>query len=218
MVCFLCQGKNSSIWCDTTVNVIVSTHIWTQFPWKCVLLSLWSSAQYRLIGKCWQHYDRNQNWKKIITASNNHNSDSLDWYVNRALFGTTFRLIDLGKLQIKTEHRDKREYMLNPAVRKVKNKSGVIETRVFTCPECSEEYCNGRTCLDFNYDLYTRIVPKEASVNKAKLLPGSDTNAVNAKKNALKKGSKSTDADKRKRKKRHRSKSPGKKSTNQNKK
>lgn len=49
----------------------------------------------------------------------------------------------MGKLQIKTELRDKREYMLNAAVRKVKNKSGVIEMRPFTCPECSEEFCNG---------------------------------------------------------------------------
>lgn len=53
------------------------------------------------------------------------------------------RLIELGKLQIKTELKDKREYTVNTAVRKVKNKSGVIETRVFTCPECSEEFCNG---------------------------------------------------------------------------
>lgn len=49
----------------------------------------------------------------------------------------------MGKLQLKTELRDKREYILNAAVRKVKNKSGVIEMRPLTCPECSEEFCNG---------------------------------------------------------------------------
>lgn len=49
----------------------------------------------------------------------------------------------MGKLQLKTELKDKRDYLVNSAVRKVKNKSGVIETRVFTCPECSEEFCNG---------------------------------------------------------------------------
>lgn len=55
-----------------------------------------------------------------------------------------FRLIELGKLQLKTELKDKREYALNSGIRKVKNKSGIIETRVFTCPECSEEFCNGK--------------------------------------------------------------------------
>lgn len=73
------------------------------------------------------------------------------------------RLIELGKLQIRTEQRDKREYMSIPAVKKVKNKSGIVEMRPITCAECSEEYCNGRTCIDFNYDLYTRIIPKETA-------------------------------------------------------
>lgn len=68
--------------------------------------------------------------------------------------------MELGKLQLKTELRDKREYTLNAAVRKCKNKSGVIETRPFTCPDCSEEFCNGRSCCDFQYELYTRVVPK----------------------------------------------------------
>lgn len=72
----------------------------------------------------------------------------------------------MGKLQIKTELRDKREYIINAAIRKVKNKSGVMETRVFTCSECSEEYCMSRNCLDFSYDLYTRVVPKITPLNK----------------------------------------------------
>lgn len=70
------------------------------------------------------------------------------------------RLVELGKLQIKTEQRDKRENQLSSSVRKVKNKSGIIESRIFTCNECAEEFCNGKVCLDFNYDLYTRIAPK----------------------------------------------------------
>ncbi|XP_029727147.2 uncharacterized protein LOC109407329 [Aedes albopictus] len=70
------------------------------------------------------------------------------------------KLIELGKLQIKTEQRDKRENQLSSSVRKVKNKSGIIESRVFTCNECLEEFCNGKVCLDFNYDLYTRVAPK----------------------------------------------------------
>ncbi|XP_050084176.1 keratin, type I cytoskeletal 10 [Anopheles aquasalis] len=70
------------------------------------------------------------------------------------------KLVELGKLQIKTIQRDKRENLLATSMRKVKNRSGIIESRVFTCNECSEEFCNGKTCADFNYDLYTRIVPK----------------------------------------------------------
>uniref|UniRef100_A0A182PDV2 Uncharacterized protein n=1 Tax=Anopheles epiroticus TaxID=199890 RepID=A0A182PDV2_9DIPT len=70
------------------------------------------------------------------------------------------KLVELGKLQIKTIQRDKRENLLATSVRKVKNRSGIIESRVFTCNECMEEFCNGKTCADFNYDLYTRIVPK----------------------------------------------------------
>ncbi|XP_001845906.2 uncharacterized protein LOC6035781 [Culex quinquefasciatus] len=70
------------------------------------------------------------------------------------------KLVELGKLQIKTEQRDKRENQLSSSVRKVKNKSGIIESRIFTCNECAEEFCNGKVCLDFNYDLYTRIAPK----------------------------------------------------------
>ncbi|XP_053677405.1 uncharacterized protein LOC128727511 [Anopheles nili] len=70
------------------------------------------------------------------------------------------KLVELGKLQIKTIQRDKRENQLATSVRKVKNRSGIIESRVFTCNECMEEFCNGKTCADFNYDLYTRIVPK----------------------------------------------------------
>ncbi|XP_055592922.1 uncharacterized protein LOC129747481 [Uranotaenia lowii] len=70
------------------------------------------------------------------------------------------KLVELGKLQIKTEQRDKRENQLSSSVRKVKTKAGIIESRVVTCNECLEEFCNGKVCLDFNYDLYTRVVPK----------------------------------------------------------
>lgn len=116
------------------------------------------------------------------------------------------RLIELGKLQIRTEQRDKREYLLNPTVKKVKNKSGVVEMRPITCAECSEEYCNGRTCLDFNYDLYTRITPKDTTkIVAAKA--STDIDTANGKK--AKKKSKSFDLGKSK-KKRNRSKSPTK--------
>lgn len=120
------------------------------------------------------------------------------------------RLIELGKLQIKTEQRDKRDDVLNPAVRKVKNKSGVVEMRPITCVECGEEYCNGRTCCDFNYDLYTRIVPKDLSkmmaANASKPLTDGGADIGKRKK----KKSKSFDLSRTFNKKRNRSKSPAK--------
>ena len=116
-----------------------------------------------------------------------------------------FRLIELGKLQIRTEQRDKREYQLNPAVKKVKNKSGVIETRPMTCAECSEEYCNGKNCTEYNYDLYTRIVPKDTAKPIATKTHDNDASGG---KNSKKK-TKSFDLAKGK-KKRNRSKSPNK--------
>ncbi|XP_058452688.1 uncharacterized protein LOC131431157 [Malaya genurostris] len=94
-------------------------------------------------------------------------SVSIDWKMLTPLRPKTkteedyfSKLVELGKLQIKTEQRDKRENQLSSSVRKVKNRSGIIESRVFTCHECLEEFCNGKVCLDFNYDLYTRVVPK----------------------------------------------------------
>lgn len=113
----------------------------------------------------------------------------------------------MGKLQIRTEQRDKREYITNPAVKKVKNKSGVIEMRPITCPECSEEYCNGRTCADFNYDLYTRVVPKDTT--KTIITKTSTDNEGGGGGKKAKKKSKSFDLGRGK-KKRNRSKSPTK--------
>lgn len=67
------------------------------------------------------------------------------------------RLIEMGKLQIKTEAMDKKVNAPVNTMRKFKNKAGVIETRITTCPECSEEFCMGSTCSEFNYDLFARI-------------------------------------------------------------
>lgn len=113
-------------------------------------------------------------------------------------------MIELGKLQIRTEQRDRREYMTNPAIKKVKNKSGVVELRPVTCTECSEEYCNGRTCTEFNYDLYTRIIPKDTAKTIA-TKPFTDNETSGSKKS--KKKAKSFDLGKG-RKKQNRSKSP----------
>lgn len=112
-------------------------------------------------------------------------------------------MIELGKLQIRTEQRDKREYVTNPVVKKVKNKSGIVEMRPITCAECSEEYCNGRTCIEFNYDLYTRIIPKDTAKNLAsKTSENENEGAKKAKKpkrklNSLDSGKKKRDRSKK---------------------
>lgn len=85
------------------------------------------------------------------------------------------KLVELGKLQIKTEQKDKRENLfssslfgstnltqnqaslLATSVRKVKNRSGLIEKRPVTCLECSEEFCFNRGCGDCSYDLFVRV-------------------------------------------------------------
>lgn len=54
------------------------------------------------------------------------------------------RMVEMGKLQLKTEQRDRREFMLNNCVKKLKNKSGIVETRLHTCTECGEEMCYGK--------------------------------------------------------------------------
>lgn len=55
-----------------------------------------------------------------------------------------FRLIELGKSELKTKAKDKREFSKNPMIRKTKNRSGVTETRIVSCAECGEEYCDGQ--------------------------------------------------------------------------
>lgn len=53
-------------------------------------------------------------------------------------------MIELGKSELKTKARDKREYAKNTMLKKTKNRSGVTETRIVTCGECGEEFCNGK--------------------------------------------------------------------------
>lgn len=56
----------------------------------------------------------------------------------------SFRIIELGKLEIKTAARDKRMFAMDSQIRKSKNKAGVIEQRIVSCTECGEEFCTGR--------------------------------------------------------------------------
>ncbi|GBP55916.1 hypothetical protein EVAR_43708_1 [Eumeta japonica] len=66
------------------------------------------------------------------------------------------RLIELRKSELRTIARDKREYAKNPMIRKTKNRSGVTESRIVSCNECGEEYCDGKMCLITNYDMFAR--------------------------------------------------------------
>ncbi|XP_013140254.1 PREDICTED: uncharacterized protein LOC106104675 [Papilio polytes] len=67
------------------------------------------------------------------------------------------RLIELRKSELRTKARDKREYAKNNMVKKTKNRSGVTETRILSCAECGEEYCNGMMCAITNYDMFARL-------------------------------------------------------------
>lgn len=67
------------------------------------------------------------------------------------------RLVEMGKLQIKTENADKKVNAPVNTQRRFKNKAGVIETRVVTCVECGEDYCTGASCGLFNYDMFARV-------------------------------------------------------------
>ena len=51
--------------------------------------------------------------------------------------------MELKKLENKTRTFEKRQYALDPQIRKLKNKSGVIELRVASCVDCGEDFCNG---------------------------------------------------------------------------
>ncbi|KRT78676.1 hypothetical protein AMK59_8271 [Oryctes borbonicus] len=53
------------------------------------------------------------------------------------------KIIELGKLEMKTAARDKRNFALDTQIRRSKNKAGVLEQRVVSCIECGEEFCTG---------------------------------------------------------------------------
>ena len=73
------------------------------------------------------------------------------------------RLIEMGKLQIKTEALDKKLNAPSNTIKKYKNKAGVIETHILTCAECGEEYCLGNACGEFNYEKFSRLPIKVVS-------------------------------------------------------
>lgn len=119
-------------------------------------------------------------------------------------------------MQIKTEIREKRELIQNPFSKKVKNRSGIVETRIITCNDCLEEFCNGNYCNDFNYDGYLRV-PVKQPVNKDAQMSEREQKklmrAGMAKPTTSKKGKKGKESKPmKKKKKRTKSKSPSRRS------
>ncbi|RZC39875.1 WRKY transcription factor protein 1 [Asbolus verrucosus] len=53
------------------------------------------------------------------------------------------RLVELKKLENKTRAFEKRQFVQDPQIRKLKNKAGVVEMRIITCVDCGEDFCNG---------------------------------------------------------------------------
>ncbi|XP_075225797.1 uncharacterized protein LOC142326951 [Lycorma delicatula] len=68
------------------------------------------------------------------------------------------RLVELGKLRLQTEEREKR-VSTTEFIRRMKSRSGVMETRVVSCTECHEEFCMGETCGEFMYEAFIREDP-----------------------------------------------------------
>ncbi|KAJ0178410.1 hypothetical protein K1T71_006233 [Dendrolimus kikuchii] len=89
------------------------------------------------------------------------------------------RLIELGKSELRTKAKDKREYAKNTMIRKTKNRSGVTETRIVSCSECGEEYCNGKMCAIINYDMFARLkVEVETKASRVQLIPPQGTSKL----------------------------------------
>ncbi|XP_060535135.1 uncharacterized protein LOC132707339 [Cylas formicarius] len=84
------------------------------------------------------------------------------------------RLVELGKSQRRTRAQEKRQLQMDPQVRRIKNKSGVLEMRVVSCAECGEDFCNGKVCCKFGYDSFARTPETPTTAQKAKSPTGAD--------------------------------------------
>jgi len=79
------------------------------------------------------------------------------------------RLVELGKLRIQMNEKEGKTPDTD-FLRKMKNKSGVEESRYLSCGECGEEFCLKETCCLFQYDSFKRETPIEVlgKVDKSK--------------------------------------------------
>ncbi|KAG8222440.1 hypothetical protein J437_LFUL002175 [Ladona fulva] len=76
------------------------------------------------------------------------------------------RLVEMGKLHLQRCQLDKRQAYAarlghsanskESMIRRSKNRAGIVETRVLSCSECGEEFCNGSVCKIYSYDAFFR--------------------------------------------------------------
>ncbi|XP_043281734.1 uncharacterized protein [Venturia canescens] len=83
------------------------------------------------------------------------------------------RLVEMGKLEVKTLARERR--MSTSPIRRSKNRSGIIESSVKICGECGEEYCFGESCGDIAYESFTRVT---LTVQQPKVKVSADTASI----------------------------------------
>ncbi|XP_024085737.1 uncharacterized protein LOC106663080 [Cimex lectularius] len=70
------------------------------------------------------------------------------------------RLVELGKLVLATQEKEKK-ITDESFKRKMKNRSGVVETRYISCAECGEDFCQKESCTLFTYENFRREPEKE---------------------------------------------------------
>ncbi|XP_011308349.1 uncharacterized protein [Fopius arisanus] len=83
------------------------------------------------------------------------------------------RLVEMGKLELKTLAKDRR-ISISP-IRRSKNRAGIIESSVKICGECGEEYCFGESCGDILYESFTRVA---VAPQQQKIKVSEDTAAI----------------------------------------
>lgn len=65
------------------------------------------------------------------------------------------RLVELGKLELATSQKEKK-VPLSTFFRKMKNRTGVGETRFISCADCGEDFCQGEVCNLLQYENFKR--------------------------------------------------------------
>lgn len=203
-------------------------NIWIRYRWKWDQSSYWNFVPYPLIGKCWRHYGQKPNLKWSITASIYKyrvrynfwkfislpcvsidwlNWESYNWKLSYATNVTICLMRPFVRWKI---NRASLKRACSPVPSVAKNFAMVkcFVNRGLVNKICFFFFMKGRSCCEFNYDLYTRIVPKVAAKKPTGIIDIADLmGAGKAGRKKLKTGG----GAKVKGKKRQRSKSPPKK-------
>ncbi|XP_046413269.1 uncharacterized protein LOC124298505 [Neodiprion virginianus] len=110
------------------------------------------------------------------------------------------RLVDMGKLEIKTAAKERHNF--TSPIRRSKNRAGIIESSVKMCGDCGEEFCYGESCGDILYDSCIRVT---VAPQQSKIQVSADTAAIIAKMDKPKKKSKKAKLVRSKSKKKNKS-------------